>query len=161
MSCGRIGPLVGVEVRSDMRCGQSNKASTPFPTLVMVAGALPTFHMLLGGIALALWAVGGLLAGALDEPSTPLKQFAYPALYAAAILAPVYLLWIALTKRLNSKEKVRWAIVVVALNLIGMPAFYAFMARRYLRNRRQPAVCPGATAAETPVETETDAEAAQ
>jgi len=108
------------------------------PTLVMVAAALPTFHMLCAGIAIIVWLCGGLLAGRIDEPSVPLKQFAYPALYAAAILGPAYLAWIFFTKRLDSKEKTCWAVVVVTLNLIGMPIFYVFMAQRYLRNRPKP-----------------------
>jgi len=140
-----------------MGCGQDNKASTPFGTLVMAAAALPTFHMLMAGIALAFWAGGRLLAGGFDEPSAPLKQFAYPALWSGAILAPVYLLWIGLTRQLTRREKTRWAIAVVVLNLIAMPTFYVFIARRYLRNRKRPVACPGSMAPDTPVETEAEA----
>ena len=136
-----------------MGCGQQNKASTSYPTLLMVALGLPTLHMALAGVALVVWAVSGVLGAGGHEMATPLKQFVYPAAYAAAVLGPVYLVWVAVSRRLSRREKIRWSLAIVVGIVLAMPAFYVFIARRYLaaREPRKPALeTPGPTQQDCP-----------
>jgi len=44
----------------------------------------------------------------------------------------VYVAWVGLSTRLSLHEKGRWLLIVILLNMFGMPMFYVFMCRRYL-----------------------------
>ncbi len=101
----------------------------PLGKWAMILIAVPTFYLPVAYFMVAIW--GAFLGGPGNAPPV-IRGFVAPALPVTFVLLPVYVLWVALSRRLNWKEKVYWLFVVVFLNMVGMPVFYVFIARRYL-----------------------------
>jgi len=118
---------------------EDNKAMAPglpLPRWCFVLLAVPTFFMPPVFVLVAGVAIGSmLLGGDVPKRNTWFDGVAATGLagvYVTFVMWPVYLLWAALSKRLVLREKVLWLAIIVWFNMLGMPAFYIFMVRRYL-----------------------------
>ena len=88
--------------------------------------------MPLAYLAVAVWAIVGMVSGEIKDPPELLMQAVHPALYVTFGMWPIYIAWVGLSKRLARREKAWWLFIVVLLNMAGMPMFYVLMIRRYL-----------------------------
>ena len=107
-----------------------------FPPLngVLCLLGVPTFYMPLAYLLLAGGMVFKFATGNMaGEPASALwDALGGVALYVTFAMLPIYLAWVALSKRLILWEKAYWLLMVIFINMLGMPAFYIFMIRRYL-----------------------------
>jgi len=93
--------------------------------------------MPLAYVAVAVWAVGGMLTGGTGDFPEWMMKAIHPALYMTFGMCPFYIAWVGLSKRLARREKVWWLFIVIVLNMVGMPMFYVFMVRRYIGIERR------------------------
>ncbi len=117
---------------TDKAAVDSSHNKLPLPTLCFVALGLPTFYMPLAYFALAVWVIGGMLAGDLGDLPDWLANPVIPPLAVTFCMWPVYIVWVAISRRLTWKEKAWWLFIVLLMNMVGMPIFFVFMVRRYL-----------------------------
>ena len=99
----------------------------PLPRWCFIILAIPTFYMPLSYIVLFVWALAVMFGDMFNPPG-----WIESALYVTYAMCPVYLAWVCFSKMLTLREKGYWALIVIFLNMIGMPMFYIFMIRRYL-----------------------------
>jgi hypothetical protein len=117
---------------TDNTAVDSSSKRLPLPTFCFVAIAVPTFYMPLAYFALAAWVIGGMLSGQMSDPPGWLVVAIEPALNVTFCMWPIYIAWVAISRRLTWKEKTWWLFIVLLMNMVGMPIFYVFMIRRYL-----------------------------
>ena len=99
--------------------------------LLLIIG-IPTFFMPLAYLIMVIWAFGGMIFNYdLDMPAWML-YFLEPAYYITLILLPMYAAWVLLSKKISGAEKFKWILIIIFLNMIGMPMFYVFIVRKYL-----------------------------
>ena len=114
-----------------------NKPGLPLPKWAMVIIALPTFYMPLAYSFMAVWVIGSMLFGYSSDVPDWMKVILEASLYVTCAMWPFYLLWAVVCKRLNWKEKALWMLIIIFLNMVGMPMFYVFITRRYLGKEGQ------------------------
>jgi hypothetical protein len=100
----------------------------PLPKWCFVLLGVPTFYLPLAYLVMGVWAIVGMLVGGeFGEPPEWMVYVLNPALYVTCGLWPIYIAWVGLSKRLALREKGWWLVVVILLNMFGMPMFYVFM----------------------------------
>jgi hypothetical protein len=107
-------------------------AGLPLPKWCFVLIAVPTFYMPLAYLTFFSWAVGEMFFGKLGRPPEWLAVVIGPAIWTTVVMWPIYVAWVAISRRLTLREKGLWLVIVSLGNMIGMPIFYVFMLRRYL-----------------------------
>jgi hypothetical protein len=112
---------------------KANNPRLPLPRWCFALLAIPTFYMPLAFLAVIICVLGSMLIGRPEKiPPTWLKVVAEPSLYVTLAMWPIYVAWVAFSKRLTLREKGLWLAIVFFFNMFGMPWFYIFMVRRYL-----------------------------
>ncbi|MHC4642297.1 MAG: hypothetical protein ACYS32_11685 [Planctomycetota bacterium] len=116
-----------------MQENTQNKPKLPLPKWCLFLLGVPTFYMPLMYLTTVASVIFVMLFDieAEDVPEW-LAIATYSAIYVVFVLWPVYIVWLAFSKRLALREKIFWLFVVTILNMLGMPMFYIFMIRRYL-----------------------------
>lgn len=114
--------------------GESQAApiGLPAPKWCFVLLGVPTFYMPLAYLLLVGWTFFGFVYGIVGDPPKALHYALVAGFYVTLVMWPIYLAWIALSKRLTLREKAYWLFMVVLTNIAGMPIFYVSMFRRYL-----------------------------
>ena len=110
----------------------------PLPVWCFVLLGVPTFYMLLATLVLFGWGIQGILLDRLGDPPGWLTCGGQVALYVTYVMWPIYIAWVAISRRLTWKEKAWWLFIVLLMNMVGMPIFYVFMIRRYLGMEGRP-----------------------
>ena len=73
------------------------------------------------------------------KPNSPELELALKApFFAAVVMWPIYVAWVALCKRLTRWEKLFWLVLVTWGHMLGMAGFYVFIICRYLGLEGQP-----------------------
>jgi len=112
---------------------QATPVGLPAPKWCFVLLGVPTFYMPLAYLLMPGWMVFKFATGSMaEEPPSALRDALGVAFYVTCAMLPIYSAWVALSKRLTRWEKASWLLVVIFLNMFGMPVFYIFMIRRYL-----------------------------
>jgi hypothetical protein len=112
---------------------QATPVGLPAPKWCFVLLGVPTFYMPLAYLLMLGWMVFKFATGNMaGDPPSALRDALRVALYVTFVMLPIYLAWVALSKRLTRWEKASWLLMVIFINMLGMPAFYIFMIRRYL-----------------------------
>lgn len=93
---------------------------------------VPTFFMPLAYLSMGAWVTYGMFSDDLGDMPELLRMSGDLAVNVTLVMWPVYIAWVVFSTRLNRLGKINWLLVVVILNMVGMPAFYIFIVRRYL-----------------------------
>ena len=123
-------------VDSQSEC-QAAAIGLPAPKWCFVLLGMPTFYMPLAYLLMAGWVFFWTVNGEDGDLPKLLWQALVAAYYVTFAMLPIYLAWVALSKRLTLREKAQWLLVVILMNMAGMPIFYVFMIRRYLGMERR------------------------
>ncbi|PHS03171.1 MAG: hypothetical protein COA78_18935 [Blastopirellula sp.] len=111
---------------------ETTQHNLPLPRWCFVLLAVPTFYMLLAFLSLAVWVFTSILMGQVGGPPGWMLPALGFALNVTFVMWPIYFVWVCFSKRLTWREKVAWGFIVLYANMLGMPAFFIFMIRRYL-----------------------------
>ena len=100
--------------------------------LYIILLGVPTFFMPLAYLALGVWVTYGMFSDDFGDMPELLRMSGDLAMNVTLVMWPVYIAWVVFSNRLSRRGKIVWLLVVVLLNMVGMPAFYVFIVRRYL-----------------------------
>ena len=112
--------------------GADSGRRLPLPRWLLVLLAPPTFFMPLAYAVLAVWVIGCMLIWGFGELPKWLLGVGIAAIGVTFAMWPVYIVWVLACPDLTRREKVRWLLLMVLLNMFAMPAFYLFIVRRRL-----------------------------
>lgn len=83
-------------------------------------------------VGVAVWVIGGMLAGEIKDFPEWMMIAIGLSLYVLYAVWPIYIAWVAFSKVMTWREKGLWLFLVIFMNMIGMAMFYVFIIRRYL-----------------------------
>jgi hypothetical protein len=98
----------------------------------LIIASVPTLYMPLAYIAMMAFLGVVVTRGHTDNMPDLFLIFGWLTWGITVVMCPLYLVWAWFSKILSLREKARWSVIITGLNVLGMPAFYIFMVRRYL-----------------------------